>query len=302
MEVNLGNYNDTFVLHFGGEFKRINAYTLASSLVAIADAVKSANSHINPGYEVEVVVEAIEGGSFKAQVRTLYNGAANLFTAENAKAIALSVVAAFVYQHTLAPDSEVNVIVNDDSVVIEQGDDRIIVPREVHEAVKEIEKRPQFRSSVARAFEAVANDGEIESFGITESLKDEEPAIKVPKERLGLLASEILEPDIASREIVEVVELQIVRAILERSKRRWEFVWRGIKIPAPVLDQKFYDDFFAHKITIAPGDVLRASMKIHQEKDEDTGIFINKKYEVLEVQQHIPRMRQTRINIGEGGA
>ncbi len=106
--VDIREFEEEFVIYFGGEPKRINAYTLASSLVSVADDVKSANSLINPGYNVEVVVEAFGEGSFKVKVRTLYNGAKNLFSKENLKAITLGVIAAYIYQHTLSPDIEIN--------------------------------------------------------------------------------------------------------------------------------------------------------------------------------------------------
>ena len=100
-----------------------------------------------------------------------------------------------------------------------------------------------------------------------------------------------------ARQIIEIAQLQILRAILERSTRRWEFVWHGITISAPVLDQSFYNDFFEHKITIAPGDSLEAKVKIYQKRDDDTGIYTNDKYEVIEVLKHLPRPRQTSIEL-----
>lgn len=300
MDIHLEEYNDVFVLHFGTAATRINAYTLATTLVSFADAVKYANNQINPGYEVEVVVEALADGSFKAQIGALYKGAGNIFSKENAKTIALSVVAAFIYQKAIAPEDNVKVVVNDDQVVIEEGDKRVVVPREVHDAMKDLEKRNQFRSNVGRAFRAIADDPAIEDFGITRHIDDLKPDLQVPKARIREAADEASETESTSREIVEIVELQIVRAILERGKRRWEFVWRGIKIAAPVLDEQFYDEFTAHRIMIAPGDMLRAKMRIQQEKDPDTGIFINKKYEVLEIQNHIPKMQQQSVDLGPG--
>jgi len=85
-----------------------------------------------------------------------------------------------------------------------------------------------------------------------------------------------------------------MRAILERSRRRWEFVWRGVRISAPVLDDSFYMDFAAHKITIALGDALEVKLKIRQRKDVYSGIMLNDPngYEVLKVLKHLPRHRQ----------
>ena len=294
--VDIREFKEEFVIYFGGEPKRINAYTLASSLVSVADAVKSANSLINPGYSVEVVVESFGEGSFKVKIKTLYNGAKNLFSKENLKAITLGVIAAYVYQHTLSPDIEVNVIVNDKEVLIEHGDSKIIVPREVHDCVKEVEKSDKFKQSISRTFEAVEKDKNIDSLGITPRMEDEVPIVSVPRSRFSLLSNppEIVENQ---RSVVEVADLHILRAILERGTRKWEFVWRGVKISAPVLDEQFYNDFFDHKITIAPGDSIEAKLKIYQTRDEDTGIFTNDRYEVVEVIRHIPRMKQTTMGI-----
>jgi len=58
------------------------------------------------------------------------------------------------------------------------------------------------------------------------------------------------------------------------------------------MDSQFFDKSFAHEITIAPGDVLRVSLRITQKRHADTGIYINDKYEVIEVFEHILKMRQ----------
>lgn len=292
--VDIQEYEEEIVFHFGGERKKINAYTLASSLVSLADAIKEANSIVNPGYEVEVLVEAFGEGSFRAKVKTAYKGLNNLFNSARLEAIAIGIITSFIYQHTLAPDTEVKVIVDETQVIIEQGDKKIIVPKNVYEAQKEVEKSEKFQKSISKTFEAVEKDPEVTGFGFTKTINDETPDILVPRERFSLLSSPI-EVDEPQREIKEVAELQIKRAILEKSKRKWEFIWRGIKISAPVIDEIFYSDFFAHKITVAPGDSLEAVLKIYQSKDEDTGIYTNSKYEVIEVQKHIPRFTQAEI-------
>ncbi|MBT1451508.1 hypothetical protein KJ365_11515 [Glaciecola sp. XM2] len=294
--VDVKKFEEDFVIYFGSKPKRINAYTLASSLVSIADAVKSANTLVNPGYNIEVVVEAFGEGSFKVKVKTLYKGAKNLFSKDNLKTITLSVIAAYVYQNTLSPDGEINVIVNGSEVIIEHGGKKVVVPREVHDCVKELEKSDRFKQSIGRTFEAIEKDREIDSFGLTPRMEDEEPLILIPRERFALLSSP-LEIEDNQRFVVEIADLHILRAILERGTRKWEFVWRGIKISAPVLDEKFYGDFFAHKIMIAPGDSVEVKLKVYQTRDEDTGIFTNNRYEVIEVIRHIPRMKQTSFEV-----
>ena len=117
------------------------------------------------------------------------------------------------------------------------------------------------------------------------------PVIPIPRATLLSLATNVPEdPD--TRVVTEHAELQIVKAILKKSNRRWEFVWRGITISAPVLHEQFYVEFFAHEITIAPGDTLEVTLAIKQSRDPNTGIFTNIGYEVVEVHGHVPRIRQ----------
>lgn len=293
--IEIGDFENTFVIHFGGESHRINAYTLASALVGFADAAKAANSTINPGYEIEVVVEALSEGSFKATIRAVYNEARNIFSSEPAKAIAYSVIGAFIYQHTLAPDQTINIQTTNDEVVIEQGDTRIIVPREVHEAVKEVDKSPKFRKGISDAMRAIEADPEITSVGFAHSTQSEEPKFPIPRERFPLLTTEFDASQEEFRELVEITDLQIMRAILERSNKLWQFGWNGLRISAPISDGQFYNDFFSHRVTIAPGDILRVKLKIRQKLDPDLGIYLNHSYEVVEVIDHIERRKQLSI-------
>ena len=294
--VNIAQFEDTLVLHFHTEGQRINAYTLASTLVAIADAAKAANASLNPGYEIEVVVEAVGPGSFRATIRTLYKKK-GVLAAQAAAAIVLGVVSSYIYERTFAVEDTVKIEVNTDEVIIEHGNDRVIVPRNVYEATRQAEKNENFPKAVTRALDSVANDDSISGMGFVSRIDSPPPEIVIPKRDL-LLAS--LRPmDTPENRIVpEVADLQIVKAILEKSKRKWEFMWRGFKISAPVLDDQFYIDFFAHDITIAPGDVLNVTLHIFQKKDAATGIYRNIGYEIVSVHGHSPRMRQ--MNIVDG--
>jgi hypothetical protein len=299
--VDVREFSRSVVLYFGGDFNSINAYTLASSLVGIADAAKAANAILNPGYEIEVVVEAFASGSFKAKISALYRGADNLFSNSTLKTIVLGVITSFIYQHTLAPDGDVKVQIATDEVVIEQGQTKVVVPREVYEATKQVENSPQFRKGIGQAIRAVDEDKAIESIGFQGDIQIPKPPVEIPKTQFAALPAALDEDVGSARDLEEVTDVMILRAILERSRRRWEFTWNGIRISAPVTDQHFYDLFFAHKIMIAPGDALRVRLRIRQRRDADIGIFINDSYEIVEVIKHVPRPRQEGLGIGDHG-
>jgi hypothetical protein len=133
---------------------------------------------------------------------------------------------------------------------------------------------------------------------ICRSLDDERPPIEIPRNRFPMIQSSVEEIPLETREIIETTDVEILRAILERSKRRWEFVWGGVRIPAPVLDSSFYDRFIAHEITIAPGDKLKVRLKIKQRRLLDAGVYVNESYEVVEVLGHIPKPRQRSLDMG----
>ena len=289
--LDIGKFESSIVLHFDTEDTRINAYTFASTLVALADAAKAANATVNPGCEIEVVVEALGPGSFRARIRALYSSSKNLFANQVVLGLVLGVLGNYIYDRTLKADEKFTIEVKTDEVIVTRGNDRLIVPRNVYDATRRAEKNPEFVKAMTRTFGAIAADEKITSFGLVEEMESPSPVIPIPRATLLSLATNVPEdPD--TRVVTEHAELQIVKAILKKSNRRWEFVWRGITISAPVLHEQFYVEFFAHEITIAPGDTLEVTLAIRQSRDPNTGIFTNIGYEVVEVHGHVPRIRQ----------
>jgi len=262
--------------------------------VSIADAAKAANKTCNPGYEIEVLVESLGQGSFRAKIKAIYSSARNLFSGDVVKGIVIGIVCNYIYERTLSVGDDIDVTINTDEVIIIRGEERVVVPRQVYNATREVEKDPQFVSSVSKSLEVIANDSDISSFGFVKQMDSPLPNIAIPKAILENVELEVVD-DPEDRFVEENCNLQIIKAILERSKRKWEFMWRGIKISAPITAESFYSDFFAHEITIAPGDELSVKLRIKQKKDSVTGIYSNKSYEVTEVYEHIPRPRQTNL-------
>lgn len=283
---------DRFVLYFDTPRHEVNAYALASALVALADAVREANAAVNPGHVVEVVVEALSDGSFKATVRTVYTKAKNLFSHTAVQAIIYGIISTHIYEKGIKADVPPKITVTEDLVTIEIGKDKIIVPKNVYEAKRQLEKSERFNNAVGRIFDAAASDPNVTGIAISEDQGEKRPPLVVPRENFAIFQTE-RELNETTREIVEITHLEINRAIMERGRRRWEFFWRGIRIAAPILDDRFFDRFFAHEITIAPGDSLHVALRIVQEKNRDTGIFVNVRYEIAEVYDHVPRLKQT---------
>lgn len=292
--VDISKFEDSIVLYFDTRNTTINAYTLASTLVSIADAAKAANSSINAGHNVEIIVEALGEGSFKAKISAAYTTSKNIFSDQVIAGVLIGLISNYIYEQAFSTDDSMKVEIYTDEVIINKGDERIIVPRKIYDATREAEKNPKFVQSIERTFQAIEKDSDIKGFGFSETMESGKPEVMLPRESI-ILASGEVELVEGVRVIPETVELQILKAILERGKRKWEFMWRGIKISAPVTSQSFHNQFFNHDITIAPGDSLEVKLLIKQVRNEDTGIYVNKSYEVAEVYKHIPLLKQASL-------
>jgi len=296
IDIDLTKYENELVIHYGVDNHEINAKTLAHSLISLSNAIKRTDSIINPGFEVEIIVEAIGVGSFKISTKSLYTQLSNIFNRKDIKTISLSIIAALLFD-LVKPDKEIKIIVNTNEYIIEKGDERIILPKEAETYYDSIKQNNNIRKDVSDTFKILEKDEKVESIGFTERNEtDYEPDVLIPKEQFSLLAN-LIDAEEERQEKFERCNLTIVRAILEKSLRRWQFVWNGIKISAPILDIDFYKEFIAHKYTIAPGDALDVELRIIKKKDEETGLFLNSEYEVLKVYEVIESPKQTSFEI-----
>jgi hypothetical protein len=294
-EIRIGDFSEGFTLYFETPEERINAYALASALVALADAAKAANRRLNTsGIDIEIVVEALASGSFRAKIAAILREF-GLFPTQAVGTLILGVLSTYIYEHTLAKnDSQVVVQVLTDEVIVTQGDNRIVVPRNVHEATQTVAADPTFTSAIDKMLSSITIDPRITGFGLSTQVDGPPPTMILSRAVLEIRDAPTDEES-KTRTIEEDCDLQIVKAILEKSTRKWEFRWRGITISAPISDPNFYTDFSAHSITIAPGDEFQARLAIKQVKDDFSGIFANKSYEVVTVYKHIPKMQQRRL-------
>lgn len=86
----------------------------------------------------------------------------------------------------------------------------------------------------------------------------------------------------------ERATLQLIKIILEKGKRKWEFAWKGIKISAPVSDDKFWDRMARGEVSIKQGDSIKAELQIIQVLDPYSKVFFNESYEIMKVIDYIP--------------
>jgi len=295
-ELRISSLQDGFVLYFETPDSIINAYALASTLVNLADAAKTAARNLDSTAEIEIVVEALRSGSFKAKIAAIATASGMFLATQALPNLVYGVLGNYIYDHTLGKTEPPTVIVNDDEVLIKSGDQTIVVPRNVHEATQKVAADPAFVKSVDRMIGSVVADDRVTGFGLAPTIDSPPPPIILKREALAIRDSPP-EDEAQTRVIEEDCDLYIVKAIMERSKRKWEFKWRGIPISAPINDPNFYDDFARHDFTIAPGDEFQVKLAIHQKRDDVSGVYTNTRYEILNVYRHISRPRPKNLDL-----
>ena len=138
-------HEDTIVVHFGGSAGSIDAYTLANALTGFADTAYAVNATIDPGHDIEIVIEATGPGSYRTVIRRVkkhYKGVLSGIAAT----IFWNVVSNAIYDAALkGADPKPQITINSNEVVIKHGNDTIIV-REASTTLPRMQRRiPPYR-------------------------------------------------------------------------------------------------------------------------------------------------------------
>jgi hypothetical protein len=284
--------SDYVVVHFGGSLASVDAYTFANSLIAFADTVRSVNAVINPGQAVEVRLEAQGPGSYRAVVRRIKKGLGGFFS-RGADAIFWGIVATLIYEKVIKNDPKIQIVVNHKEVIITHGDDRVVVPRAVYEAMPNVRNNADVQHNLSRTFRALEIDEAITDFGLTAKIDDPSPILTVPRTEFETLAAPaaIVDEGAKTRTREEPARLIILKAWLTPGKRKWSFEWNGVPISAPIVDADFWVKLNRREYLIGAGDALDVVISFKQNRDDQLGVYVNdpNSYVVARVVKPIPR-------------
>jgi hypothetical protein len=300
--VNIGELGgDQIVIHFGGALTSVDAYTFGNSLIAFADTVRAVNAVLNPDQNIEIRVEAIGPGSFRAVVKRLKKGLGGFFT-RGAEALFWGIIAALIYDNLIKHEPHTTIRIEPDEVIIEKNGDRIIIPRAVYDQLPQVRKSLDVQRHLSRTFQVIEEDPAIENFGLTHDLKDEKPLVQISRGEFPYLAAPeplIVEEGTQERHRVrtERARLVILKAWLVRGNRKWSFEWNGVPISAPIIDETFFNRLAAREVLIGQGDALDVELTYEQDFEDALGIYVNDQhtYRVTKVFAPVPRPRQLRL-------
>lgn len=291
---------DQVVIHYGGALTSVDAYTFGNSLIAFADTVRAVNAVFDPNQAIEIRVEALGDGSFRAIIKRVRQGLGG-FLARGGEQIFWAAVAFVIFDKLIGKDPNTIINISSDQVEIIRGADKIIVPRYVYDQRKALCASPEVQKGVSRTFQVIENDDAIENFGLTANITDLKPVAQIQRDEFQLLSSPagLLTTEGPKRqERKEKAILVILKAWLTSGNRKWSFEWNGIPVSAPITDKIFWRQLEDREFLIGAGDALNVVLRYYQDYDDEAGVWINdpNTFEVVEVLKHIPRGdRQSRI-------
>jgi len=284
--------DDTIVVHFGGEFRGVDAFTFASSLIGFADTARAVSASIDPGQEIELLLEAIAPGSFRARVRRLRREYGGIFS-RGAEAIFWAIVANVIYDAVIRHDPKPLIVVNTTEVIIEIGHDTIIVPRTVQAATENVKNNPDVQNGLRRTFAPLQADAKITEFGLTSQIDDPVSLVRVDRTSfLAILEAPVLSEDLSRERIrQETARLVILKAWLNHAKRKWSFEWNGVPLSAPIVDKEFLDRIERREYLIGAGDALDVQIAFKQAFDPTLSVYVNNpnSFVIVKVIRHVPR-------------
>jgi hypothetical protein len=287
--------DNNFKLKFDGQLHQIDANVLINSLIHTTSIIQEINRYLDTGKKIEIKVKALEKGSFLIHIElleTALDSLKSLFTKENIElttnivTILVGLISVKKFLKGRKPKSVESK--EDKTKIINESGDILVIENATFNIY---ENSPIVKDALSQNFDAINNDPSITGFEITD--KDEKPFIRIEKDEFSDLSLKSEEISNDERIIKEAATLNIVRLSFEESLK-WEFYYRGNRIPAKIKDSTFYE-LINNGEAFAKGDILEVELQINQKWDESVNTFINKSYQINKIIRHILRNEQQKF-------
>lgn len=287
-----------FKIVFDGDLHQVDANTLINSLFHITAIIQEFNNEINREFstnkKIETKINAFSEGSFEVHLEIISGfseAISELLTSQNIQttaAIIAGLVGVLQLKRFLKGKEPKNVEKKGDTVTIEgENNARITIDKRTYNIYNH---NTVVNESISKNFETLDNDPSISAFEISGNKE-----INIPKEEFHDLARHnLLLEESQNIEIDHEAKLNIVKVVFEENYK-WQFYYKGNKISANISDKKFYNRIDDGE-RFSKGDILICELQINKIFDKTANTYVNKSYQINNVQQHIPRGGQEKID------
>jgi hypothetical protein len=284
---------EEILLYFDIEGAGLDTQTFAHSLLSFDELYRAINNVANPDRDVEVEFVRSDQGSLRAIIRVFTRDGQSLIKAPITLLILPFLLGIIVNKIT---SDDINIIINEDSYVVEKGHEKIVLPKSKKPLEDLVEKDPAVRRTLRKFFSVVESDPNIKSIDFRVPREPNLPIIPIPRDQFVALRDlpEIVDDELPkSREQPYIrVPVVVVAAVLVKTKRKWEFLWSGHKISAEIRDDSFFEKLANHEYEFGQGDVLLVDLIAKQELNPSIKAYENKAFYISKVHKHTKGPRQ----------
>jgi len=270
---------EDYTIVFGGDRKIVRSDAFINGTEGFIETLISIGSRTDPLVEVEYYIEAISEGSVRVHIKAIYKNANEIATNHIVGVILIGILVNWIYD-VIKTDNSPQIVINDDSAIFEIGSQKIVVPKDAIKYYERLKGSQDIDRSIKKTFKAAQSDSDITYVGINYDNGSKSVILEIPRAEIEKLAKD---DEVEEKTDSVRAEITIIRAILERSKRKWEFDWNGVKISSSITDDNFYKKFEGHEYQIAPGDRLVVELKIKRRRDKVSGVWEPISYEITSV-------------------
>lgn len=292
------NDNRRLKIKFGGKTSQIDAKTFLNSLTSFVSIVEEINQEFVTDKKVSVKINAIAKGSFIIDLEllvTAYESIAPLLQKDNILVISeivTTVVGVYQIRKFLKGRKPSEKTSDNDRIQLTNQDGE---QTNVNSIVYNFyNSNLSVKEALNNTFEALNTDRSVDEFEIID--EDEKPVFQVKKNDFPDLTDQDIDEDLLpDQQSIRVRTTISLFKIVFDKKYVWEFIYKGNKISAKIDDDNFFKKIDSGE-KFAKGDVLEVELEILQEYDDAVNTYVNKKYKINKVYNHIPRSEQQKLD------
>lgn len=274
---------------FGGQVEQVDLNTFTRVLLDYGIVLRAACAEEDRGLRITTNIRQVRPGCLVVDLGVVADGIGGLFkdpstalqTVEAAVTIATSFYAFKKYLGKHGRVAAANATEDGTTTVETEDGTRTSVATQV---VNIYVNAPEAGAAVNASFASLDEDGRIESLtiGAGDGCEEDQGSFVATRDEFHEIASSpsYEGPDV--RHEVDAGKLVVVKPYLGASTtRKWEFLYRGMKITANITDAEFMDGIERQSFRV--GMVMDVEMDITKQYDRDLRAFVNKSYTVTKV-------------------
>ena len=286
-------YSEGYVYHFDCTKNEVDSKTLITSLSTFTEIIEQINEDFGIGKKIEIRVKPFQAGSFDIPLDLIQVTIAGILS-EHSNSIP-EIIKIYIellkLKLNLKGDEPQKTEEIDAGIKVTNttGDVTIVDKR----TINIFTNNEQVHSSIERQFERLNEDASIKEVQLRS--QENEPLVSIKRDDFKTLLphKELIDINSIKEEsdlILEKASLNIFKVVFGENYK-WEFFYKDHKISAKILDKEFNSRILAGE-RFANGDVLQVDLHIVRIFDKISNTFVNKSYEILKVEKHIPREEQ----------